>query len=365
MFGGGPQPQPKADNGEAKQLTSALGIGWDAGQSVWDTYDPHPEMSEVFQNYDVVYIDAKSRGSMPFSDRSPITSGLQEAMLFYPGNLMKREDTKFDFVPLMRTSPNAYTLEWDEYVSSSPFGMLQLLPNPKRRSLADTEYVVAVQVKGESSKPGDESAKTKVNCVFLADLDMISNEFFFVRDKQWRGLKLDNITFVMNAVDALAGDESFIDLRKRRAHHRTLTAVERQTQTFKKAQVDQQLKADEDAKRQLEEAKARFQDEIKKIQADKSLDERTKMIRVRAAQENERRRLEVEEAEIQNQKNKKIKESKNQSERAIRRIEDGIRLFAILLPPVPALLLGMFVFATRVRDERQGIVRDRMISKKR
>jgi ABC-2 type transport system permease protein len=186
-----------------------------------------------------------------------------------------------------------------------------------------------------------------------------------VRDKNWRGLKLDNITVVMNAVDALAGDESFIELRKRRAHHRTLTTVERQTEIFRTRQLDQALQAGEAADKQLAEAQQRFAKEIQKIQADKSLDERTKMIRVRTAQENERRRLEVEKAEIDNKKNKEIREFKDQSERQIRKIESGIRWMAILFPPIPALLLGMYVFSKRVREERQGIVSDRMVPKRR
>lgn len=82
------------------------------------------------------------------------------------------------------------------------------------------------------------------------------------------------------------------------------------------------------------------------------------------AQENERRRLEVEEAGIQNTKKKKTKEIKDKTEREIRSIESFIRLLAILLPPVPALLLGIFVFAARARDERQGVIPDRLVGKK-
>jgi len=366
MFGGQQQSPPKADNGEARQLCNLLGISWNSSETVWDTYNPHPEMSEAFKDFDVVYVAAESGGSMPFNNRSSVTDGLQEVMMFYPGEIKPVEGSKLDFLPLMRTSPNSFVLPWDDFATSNPFGMIQLLPVPKRKKLSGVEYVVGARVTGVPAD-ADSSDKNapKIDVVFIADLDMISNEFFMVRDKNWRGLKLDNITVVMNAVDALAGDESFIELRKRRAHHRTLTTVERQTEIFRTRQLDQALQAGEAADKQLAEAQQRFAKEIQKIQADKSLDERTKMIRVRTAQENERRRLEVEKAEIDNKKNKEIREFKDQSERQIRKIESGIRWMAILFPPIPALLLGMYVFSKRVREERQGIVSDRMVPKRR
>ncbi len=54
---------------------------------------------------------------------------------------------------------------------------------------------------------------------------MIANPAFFIRDKVWQGLKLDNITFVLNAVDELAGEDALLTLRSRQAVPRTLTAV--------------------------------------------------------------------------------------------------------------------------------------------
>ena len=42
-------------------------------------------------------------------------------------------------------------------------------------------------------------------------------------------LNLDNITFVLNALDSLAGDNRFIDVRKRRPKYRTLTRIEEWT----------------------------------------------------------------------------------------------------------------------------------------
>lgn len=364
MFGQGPPPQPKAD---ISQLTEALGVSWNSGETVWDLYDPHPELSEAFANFDVVYVGAhSSRVGQPFNPKSEISNGLQEVMLLYPGDIRPRDESKIEFTSLMRTSPASYLLDWEQYVRSNPFGGVQPIPRPEPHlPSTPTEYTVAARIKGKTSSDGPDAAEeSSINAVFIADLDMIADTLFMVRDKEWQNLKLDNITFVLNSVDELASDGSYVALRRRRPQHRTLARVEERTEKFKKDFAEFTSNADRDAKKQLEDARKRLADVVKAIEADKTLDERTKQIKIKAAQENERRRLEVEEANIQNEKNQKVRQEKTKMEREIRRIEDRIRFLAMLIPPIPALLLGIFVFSARVRDERQGINPDRLVAKK-
>ena len=71
-------------------------------------------------------------------------------------------------------------------------------------------------------------------------------------------------------------------------------------------------------------------------------------------------RLEVSKAGIEDRKRQKILESKADREQKIQRIQNRIRLMAILLPPLPALLLGMFVFGVRTGRENQGASPNRM-----
>lgn len=375
MFGQQGPGQPKADNGEARRLCDTLGIAWNSGQTVWDRYyEAHPEVRELFaamQLYDLVYITEANKARHAINPDSKITEGLQELLLFYPGEIKPRENSKLEFVPLLRAGPGSDTYEWEEYVSNSMMGMTALVEPPEKPPARNPQSpVIAARITGSSGKPaanegGKEApAADKINVVFVADMDMLSNPFFYVRDKQWQDLRLDNITFILNSIDELAGDDAFLELRTRRPKHRTLTTVESATQTAKKTETAAAAKAEEEAKAALAEAKKRLTDEVEKIRSDKSLDRRTQATRAQMAQENERRRLEVEEASIQNTKKKKTKQIKDQTEREIRTIEDRIRLLAIALPPVPALFLGIFVFAARARDERQGIIPDRLVGKK-
>ena len=57
--------------------------------------------------------------------------------------------------------------------------------------------------------------------VLVADIDMLSRDFFRLREQgnvpeAGINFDFDNVTFVLNALDELAGDNRFIDIRKRR-----------------------------------------------------------------------------------------------------------------------------------------------------
>jgi ABC-2 type transport system permease protein len=377
MFGG-QQPQMKADNGDAKKLCDALGIAWKSGETVWDSYDAHPEIREQLaqmQFADVVYITPANKARFAFNPESNITRGLQEVMLFYPGQIKPRENSKLDFQPLMRSSPHSSTHEWDEYVVASPMGGIGglLIPaeKPQREPLSPviaariTSKGIAETRSAENDDKDKEGSKSEgINVVYIADMDMISDTFFVIRDKEWQGIRLDNIAFVLNAVDELAGDDAFLAVRSRRAQHRTLTRVEERTQEAKTRETEAAAKADTEATTSLDAAKKRLQAEADRIRSDKTLDNRTKQIMLQNAQEKESTQFAVEQQAIKNEQQKKTKQIKNHTEREVRQIEDRIRFLAIALPPVPALMLGIFVFAIRARDERQGIIPDRLVGKK-
>jgi ABC-2 type transport system permease protein len=322
---------------------------------------------------DVVYITPANKARYAFGQNSNISRGLQEVMLFYPGQIKPREGSKFEFEPLMRSSPHSVTYEWEEYVIPSPMGGIGGLQVPPEKQLREPmSPVIAARIKGKAEgdakkpdgeKDGKSGEEANVNVVFVADMDMLADTFFFIRDKEWQGIRLDNITFILNAVDELAGDDAFLAIRSRRAQYRTLSRVEELTVQAKSHEAEAAAKADADAKKSLAEARKRLQEEAEKIREDKTLDSRTRGIKLAAAQENESRRFAVEELAIKNAQNKKVKQFKGETEREVRQIEEKIRVLAIALPPVPALMLGIFIFAIRARDERQGIIPDRMVGK--
>ena len=60
------------------------------------------------------------------------------------------------------------------------------------------------------------AAPAKINVVAIADLDFIGEQFFELRRRKIEDLEFDNVPFVLNCVDMLAGDESFVRLRRKR-----------------------------------------------------------------------------------------------------------------------------------------------------
>jgi ABC-2 type transport system permease protein len=365
MMGGAPG-QEKADKGHATKLSSALGIMWNSGQTVWDSYDPHPEFREMLarQLADVVYISNSSGARPAFNPDSRITRGLQEIMMFFPGSIAPGKNAgRLKFEPLLHSSPKSVTYEWEEYMASSFMGSHVVDPPEKGPGAERDMRVIAARITGPAPA-GKEGKGGDLNVVFVAEMDMISNTFFFVRDREILNLKLDNITFVLNAVDELAGEEALLALRSRQVTHRTLTAIEARTEAFKALQSEESAKAEKKAKDDLDSANDSLQKEVDKIKADKSLDPQTQQIQIAQAVENKRTELEVQKVNSENEKRRKIRAVKERTEREIRAVEGFYQRWAIALSPIPALVLGVFFFVLRLQGERQGIVPDRLVGKK-
>ena len=188
----------------------------------------------------------------------------------------------------------------------------------------------------------------------VADLDFISEQFFQIRETAPGNLNFDNVTFFLNAMDALLEDDSFIALRSRRARHRTLERVEAQTAEFVEQRTVDEQQAEEEADQALTEAQNRLNERVAEVQNRTDIDAQAKQIMARNLEEVENRRLQVLSANIQTEKETQIRASLERMETQIRRIQSTIKTFAILLPPVPVFALGVMMLVRRQRREREG-----------
>ena len=213
---------------------------------------------------------------------------------------------------------------------------------------AEPEPEAAAESTPEPEPTGD------IDVIVVADLDFISEQFFQIREQAPGGLNFDNITFFLNAMDTLLGEDAFIDLRSRRARHRTLERVEAQTAEFIEQRTAEEQQAEADAEEALTEAQRRLNDRVAELQGRNDIDAQTRQIMVRNLEEVENRRLEVLSANIETEKDTRIQASRENMEAQIRRIQTSIKTAAILLPPVPVVLLGIAIFVRRNRREREG-----------
>ncbi len=359
MMGRQAPPEQKGDNGQLTSLLNVLEVAWDNGEVVFDKDNPHPRFSEAVRP-ELVFISSKKAVREAFSTKSEITNGLQEMLLFFPGTVVPREKSGVDFTPLLRTgASNSGLLKWDDLVTSNPMFGMSLNPNPKRVS-DEFAHVVAAQIKSSAKNEKNPNAP-KVNAIFVADVDVVSDDIFSIAKAQSFDLKIDNITFVLNCVDSLAGEEAFIALRKRRDDARTLKRVEDLTAGSVKERSEAITKAQEEADKELKKSEEEFDKSLKKIEEDSSLDERTKIAQMRSLQQARERKLKAFAVEINRKAEDEIRQIKAESEREISAVKGQFRFWAIVLPPLPAIFLGLFIGLIRATRERKTIIDERLV----
>jgi ABC-2 type transport system permease protein len=344
----GPPPQPK---GNIQQMLVGLGVRWTPSSIVWDTYNPHPDLAHLPP--EVVFVGRGNENAETFNETSPASRNLQEMVFLYPGQIDEASGSGFIFEPLLRTGRASGAASYFQLVQRSFFGVQLARGLPHRPD--DNDYILAARVRsaGTSSETEPEG---DVDVIVVADLDFTSEQFFQIREIGPANLNFDNVTFILNGMDILAGDESFIELRSRRMRHRTLQRVEEQTRSFIERRTAEEKEAEAEADRALEEAQARLDEKVAEVRRRPDLDEQTKQIMARNLQEAESRRFEVLKANIELEKEAKIQRSKENMEAQVMRIQGGIRTAAVLLPPVPVFLLGVAIFVRRQRREREGAV---------
>lgn len=364
MFGGQPPPEPK---GNLTGLLDLLGIEWPTNQIVWNPYNPHPQLDLPEE---IVFVGRGSGAAGAFNSAELASAGLQEVVLLFPGYLRGKPGARTDFIPLLKTNEAGGTLRWDQIIQRGMFGIQGI--NPRRpHQPTDLGYTLAARIGGgfpadttppsstdpaKKDQPKTADASGRANVIVIADLDLMSEQFFDLRRRKIENLDFDNVTFVLNCVDVLSGDDTstFVNLRNRRPKHRTLSWLEAQTrQAVDKSQTEVRA-AETAADEQLDKAQKRLDEKVAKVRDDKERDERTKEILLANLQQVEQRRLDVEKARIEDEKQRKLKDIATDLERQNRVVQNQTRLAAILFPPMLPAILGLTVFGIRRGRENKG-----------
>lgn len=345
MFGGGQPPEPRAYGGTAKPLVDLLDIEWKNDEIIFDLSIPHPQFADIIQP-ELVFVTPLNGNPEAISTESDVTAGLQEVLTFFPGRIRPRADSKLKFERLLQTGVKSGIVRWSQLVQQSFMGMQ--IARDIDRVIGKDAHVIAARITGE--KNGN-----KINVIFCADVDVISDTSFQIAQNQLHDLKLDNVKFVLNCVDILAGDKTNVELRNRRPQHRALKEVQSQADVFRTEAQDKREAAEKKAKEAVEKLTKELDAEVEKIEADKEMSSQEKQQRISIAQQRKQRELEVKEANIKRQKQQELDQLKAREQREIRRLEAGFRWRAVLFPPIPALILGLIVLSMRLTAEQAAI----------
>jgi ABC-2 type transport system permease protein len=344
-----PTPSARLVFGNIRGALAGFGLNWVPAAIAWDGFNPHPDLAELPR--ETVFVADGNGNPNAFNRHNPATAGLREVLLLYPGYLLSLESPDVSFEPLLETGRVSGSLSFFDIVIPTPSG-LAVNPSPAREP-DNRQHVLAARV--GSKKPLSHAPGARpVDLIAIADIDFISDNFFSIRAAAEATANFDNITFFSNAIDLLAGEESFIALRNRRSRQPTLERLEAQTRTFMDRRTHEEQQAQKEALAALDEARRRLKKRIEDLNARTDLDAQAKQIMVRTAEETESRQQRVLETNITQARDAKIRASRETMEAEVRSIRTRIRALAVLLPPLPVLLVGVALFVRRARREREG-----------
>lgn len=408
MFGGGGPPAPK---GDISKLWNLLGVEMYGDEIVWQEFNPEPKLGDIEPEW--LFIDEGlaegGHGTLhPFDPDDEISKGMRQVLFLVAGSFRPADGSKLKFHQLAVTGRNSGTISYQDYeMSMRTRGMMGV-----RRNMTREPYIVAAHVQGQISEDdklylpgaetkagqaptaegsgdaaaapaapaaagtlpvagdaakndddplaGKEPEKTELNAVLVADIDWIAPIIFMIRERgqdadfviDW---KFQNVTFVLNILDSLAKDDRFIDLRKRTRAHRILTKIEEATEDYRRASLEETTKFANEARQQIDAAQKEFSDKMAEFENRKDLDPRVLAQLVERERITLQRVRDVKISALEKDRERRRKQSERELGAQIRGVQDRYKLLAVLLPPIPPVLLAFFVYFHRRKAEQEGV----------
>jgi ABC-2 type transport system permease protein len=380
MFGG-PQGQPKGDLG---QLWETLGVKLSAGSGrpamgamgsspfiVWQDYNPHPKLP---LEDEFVFIDAALATEIKgagFSAEQPITHGLQEVLFPFPGGIEKAGDADVAMTPLARTGKRSGTIEVERVEQALQGGDTRLLRAFEKPGDEMMNLAVAVERKLPPAKEGEPAPKP-IRAVLVADIDLLSNVFFGLRNRRddMFNFDFDNVTFALNVLDWLSGDDRFVEIRKRKPKHRTLERIEDAVASSREdaekqrgAFIAEFDKAEREASEAMQKEVGAFEKKIKEMEEQGDTNPQAAMQAIQQLASSQRlaqRKLDTKIEQLRRKRDAEVEAVERKLEATIRREQDWQKWLAVILPPIPPLVVAFLVFFRRRSLEREGVAKSRL-----
>jgi len=404
--------QPPTPKGNILPLWQMLGVDFSGDQVVWQDYNPIPKLAP-FMTREWVFAGPGSGADQAFNVSTPATSSLQNVLFVFPGAITHLNSSTMKFTPLVSTSEKTGVVPANQILDAAGmFGGQRINPDlPLLERHTGSEYVLAARIQGNakeslqmsdksadvdegengsgapganlgglppghppltgtSQEPNATKASTKqqgpVNVILVSDIDCLYSAFFMIRARGEEegvedqvNLDFDNVTFILNTLDTLAGDDRFVPIRSRRPVHRVLTKVNHATEAARKQADDLRKKYNDKFEAAKKAAQKKLDDQLASLREKQSIsiaDAQQLQFALQKGQDE----LNATNQRLKGERDKELKRTEGDLTLEVRRVQDNYKTWAALLPPIPPLLVGLFVFFKRRAAEREGVNKARL-----
>lgn len=364
----GMPPQGTEPKGNLTKLTRLLNLSFNSRNVVWQQWNPVADIEDLPLEY--VFVGPGSGNPDAFNKDESITSGLQQLLMFLPGSIQPLGGDGPTFTPLLTTGSRVGTEPYDDIIKETMFGGAEFNPRP-RRSQSSSPLVLAALIRGkpagtEAASASDEKkppAEAKdMNVIFVTDLDMMSDMLFQLRQRETKGsLRFDNVTFLLNCVDYLAGDKGFLALRKKRPLRRPLSRIDDMVKDGERQEMIRISEAQDNFQAAIDQAQKKLNEEVDKIKNDPTIPAHLRDQRMALAESYWNKEFERKKDAEERSLNDHLRQIRDEGKRERREQERRVKWAAVLLPPIPALLIGLVVLLVRLSGEKAGVDPKRLV----
>lgn len=301
-----------------------------------------------------------------FNRESAVTAKLNSMLMVNAGALSKASDSQYEFVPLLTTRDSASLVDTHQLLTQ-PDELVRSLPTTGNRqtlaalvrgtftsAFAEPPKLPPAENESEDAKKQREAAHEALrkkhvakaektgSVLVIADADLLNNDYC-VRAINFFGNTLlqplnDNLAFISNCVDLLAGSEDLIAVRSRGKFARTFSRVEE----IERAAQKRWQEEEKALTARLEE----IQQRINKLQSQKKDGER---LILSAEQREEIERARAEQSETMRRR----REIRKLLRQDIESLGTRVTFVNLLLMPLLVAFVGAYVYMRQ--NNRRGM----------
>ena len=354
---------------------------------VWQLPTSNPYTRDPVLSIPERIIIQESRGDIDplFSKTHPSTRGITELYFQYAGYLRKIPDSSLDFDVLVKSGKAGRVVQFDFWEANRRYGFFTPQAEAaiqNARGSAESEFYLGVQITGVDHEKALTQelppSKSNTNVIYICDVDLLADYFVDIRNNPiQRGIQYEfqNMSFVLNLVDSMVGEETYLDLRSRKIRHMTLRVVEQTTEEAMQKVYDatqelekERITEEAEIQSEINQEIAPLQRDIKRLRMKQEKGEAVDVVTLNAKtsllesiQRQQQQKLARKREEFNNSRRERLRSIQLDAENEIQEIQKKFKLYAVFLPPIPPLLVGLIVFTRRRLREREGISKARRL----